>query len=175
MSWIVRPLGAAPAVAAASSTARNVVRCIVAIYHSRVPSVVDPILQYLRAPRVVLSGTPVSALTMVTAITIVLAARVVAASVGRSIERVLAARELDKGMRFAANKITRYVIMTIGVFSAMMGAGAVLLVGIGFGLLLLLEPPVREGDFIDVGGVLGTVEDIGLGATHAIPPPSARA
>jgi small-conductance mechanosensitive channel len=151
--------------------------------------VVDTILQYLRTPLVVLSGTPVSLLTLLTAIAIVIAARIVAAIVGRSLERVLAARDLDKGMRFAVNKITRYVILIIGVFvalgtmgvntSAIVGAGAVLLVGIGFGLqklaenfisglLLLLERPVRKGDFIDVGGVLGTVEDIGLRATHVI-------
>ena len=150
---------------------------------------VDTILQYLRTPLVVLSGTPVSLLTLLTAITIVITARIIAAVVGRSLERVLAARELDKGMRFAVNKITRYVILLIGVFvalgtmgvdtSAIMGAGAVLLVGIGFGLqklaenfisglLLLLERPVKKGDFIDVGGVLGTVEDIGLRATHVI-------
>ena len=150
---------------------------------------VETILQYLRTPLVVLSGTPVSLLTLLTAIAIVIAARIVAAVVGRSLERVLAARELDKGMRFAVNKIARYVIVVLGVFvaldtmgvnmSALMGAGAVLLVGIGFGLqklaenfisglLLLLERPVRKGDFIDVGGVLGTVEDIGLRATHVI-------
>jgi small-conductance mechanosensitive channel len=151
--------------------------------------VVDTILQYLRTPLVVLSGTPVSLLTLLTAITIVIAARIVAAIVGRSLDRVLASRELEKGMRFAVTKITRYVILLIGVFvalgtmgvntSAIMGAGAVLLVGIGFGLqklaenfisglLLLLERPVRKGDFIDVGGILGTVEDIGLRATHVI-------
>ncbi|MEP6860543.1 MAG: mechanosensitive ion channel domain-containing protein [Deltaproteobacteria bacterium] len=150
---------------------------------------VDTILQYLRTPLVVLSGTPVSLLTLLTAITIVIAARIIAAIAGRSLERVLSARELDRGMRFAVNKITRYVILLIGVFvalgtmgvntSAIVGAGAVLLVGIGFGLqklaenfisglLLLLERPVRKGDFIDVGGVLGTVEDIGLRATHVI-------
>jgi potassium-dependent mechanosensitive channel len=151
--------------------------------------VVDTILQYLRTPLVVLSGTPVSLLTLLTALAIVIAARIISAIVGRSLERVLAARELDKGMRFAVNKIARYVIIVLGVFvaldtmgvnmSALMGAGAVLLVGIGFGLqklaenfisglLLLLERPVRKGDFIDVGGVLGTVEDIGLRATHVI-------
>ena len=150
---------------------------------------VDTILQYLRTPLVVLSGTSVSLLTILTAITIVIAARIVAAIVGRSLERLLSARDLDRGMRFAVNKITRYVILLIGVFvalgtmgvdtSAIMGAGAVLLVGIGFGLqklaenfisglLLLLERPVKKGDFIDVGGVLGTVEDIGLRATHVI-------
>ncbi|MEO8843605.1 MAG: mechanosensitive ion channel domain-containing protein [Kofleriaceae bacterium] len=152
-------------------------------------SVLDTILQYLRTPFVVLSGTPVTALTILTAITIIIAARIVAAIVGRSVERIFTSRDLDKGMRFAANKITRYVIMLIGVFvalgtigvntSAIMAGGAVLLVGIGFGLqklaenfisglLLLLERPVRKGDFIDVGGILGTVEDIGLRATHVI-------
>ncbi|HEY5945243.1 MAG TPA: mechanosensitive ion channel domain-containing protein, partial [Kofleriaceae bacterium] len=63
--------------------------------------------------------------------------------------------------------------------SAIVGAGAVLLVGIGFGLqklaenfisglLVLIERPVRKGDFIDAGGVLGTVEDIGLRATRVM-------
>jgi small-conductance mechanosensitive channel len=78
-------------------------------------------------------------------------------------------------------------VLSIGVFvalgtmgvdtSAIMAGGAVLLVGIGFGLqklaenfisglLLLIERPVRKGDFVDIGGVLGTVEDIGLRATR---------
>jgi len=151
--------------------------------------VLDTILQYLRTPLVVLSGTPVSALTVLASIAIVVAARIAAAIVTRSIDRVLVARDLDKGLRFAATKITRYVIMLVGLFvalgtmgvntSAVMGAGAVLLVGIGFGLqklaenfisglLLLLERPVQKGDFIDVGGLVGTVEDIGLRATHVI-------
>lgn len=149
----------------------------------------DTILQYLRTPLVVLSGTPVTLLTILTAIAIVVAARIIAAIVGRSLERILEARGLDKGMRFAAKKITRYVIMLVGVFvalgtmgvdmSAVAAGGAVLLVGIGFGLqklaenfisglLLLIERPVRKGDFIDVGGLLGTVEDIGLRATHVV-------
>lgn len=147
------------------------------------------ILQYLREPLVVLSGTPVSALTILAAIAIVIASRVVAAIVTRSMDRVLIGRGLDRGLRFAAEKIARYVIMLIGLFvalstvgvnmSAVMGAGAVLLVGIGFGLqklaenfisglLLLLERPVQKGDFIDVGGLLGTVDDIGLRATRVI-------
>ena len=62
---------------------------------------------------------------------------------------------------------------------ALLAASAVLAVGIGFGLqniaqnfisglILLLEQPVRHGDFVRVGGTLGTVEDIGLRATHII-------
>ncbi|HUJ61286.1 MAG TPA: mechanosensitive ion channel domain-containing protein [Kofleriaceae bacterium] len=149
----------------------------------------DTFLSYLRTPLIVLSGTPVSALTLLAAIAIVIASRIVAALIGRSVERVLEARGLERGVRFAAGKITRYVVIIIGVFVALgsmgvdtraiMAGGAVLLVGIGFGLqklaenfisglLLLIERPVQKGDFIDVGGVLGTVEDIGLRATRVV-------
>ena len=149
----------------------------------------DTILQYLRTPLIVLSGTPVTAMTLLVALVIVLVSRIAAAVIARSLERVLEARGVDKGLKFAAGKITRYVCVLIGAIvalgslgvdmSAVMGAGAVLLVGIGFGLqklaenfisglLLLVERPVRKGDFLEVGGVLGTVEDIGLRATTVI-------
>lgn len=149
----------------------------------------DTILHYLREPLVVLSGTPVTTLTLVMALAIIVCARIAAAIIGRSVERVLEARGLDRGMRHSAGKITRYIVISIGVFvalgtmgvdtSAIMAGGAVLLVGIGFGLqklaenfisglLLLIERPVRKGDFVDIGGVLGTVEDIGLRATRVL-------
>src|SRR4051794_33768035 len=149
----------------------------------------ETILQYLRTPLVVLSGTPVTALTLLTAILIMIVAKIASAIIGRSLERLLEARQVDRGLRFATGKISRYVILVIGAFaaigtigvdtSAIMAGGAVLLVGIGFGLqklaenfisglLLLIERPVRRGDFIDVGGVLGTVEDIGLRATRVM-------
>jgi len=152
-------------------------------------TMLDTLLQYLRTPLIVLSGTPVTTLTLFAALGIVIVARIAAAIIGRTVERVLDARGLDKGLRHSVGKITRYVVITIGVFvalgtigvdtSAIMAGGAVLLVGIGFGLqklaenfisglLLLIERPVRRGDFIDVGGVLGTVEDIGLRATRVM-------
>jgi small-conductance mechanosensitive channel len=147
----------------------------------------DTLLQYLRTPLIVLSGTPVTTLTVLISLAIVVLARIAAAILGRSVERVLEARGLDRGLRHSVGKITRYIVLMLGVFvaigtlgvdtSAIMAGGAVLLVGVGFGLqklaenfisglLLLIERPVRKGDFIDVGGVLGTVEDIGLRATR---------
>jgi len=145
------------------------------------------LLDYLRTPLIVLSGTQISALTLLTAIFIVVVAKIISVILGRSLERVLEARDVDRGLRFATAKITRYIVLVIGIFvaigtlgidtSAVMGAGAVLLVGIGFGLqklaenfisglLVLIERPVRKGDFIDAGGVLGVVDDIGLRATR---------
>src|SRR4051812_28788301 len=147
----------------------------------------ETLLQYLRTPLVVLSGTPVTALTLLTAIVIMIVAKIVSAIVGRSLERLLEARQVDRGLRFATGKISRYVILVIGAFaaigtlgidtSAIMAGGAVLLVGIGFGLqklaenfisglLVLIERPIKKGDFIDAGGVLGVVDDIGLRATR---------
>jgi small-conductance mechanosensitive channel len=147
---------------------------------------IENIMVYLRMPLVELRGTKVTTLTLLTAILIVLVTKIISMLVARSIDRVLAARGLDRGLRFATTKITRYVILVVGVFvavgtlgidtGAIMASGAVLLVGIGFGLqrladnfisglLVLIERPVKKGDFIDAGGVLGTVEDIGLRAT----------
>jgi potassium-dependent mechanosensitive channel len=147
------------------------------------------LLDYLRTPLIVLSGTPVTTLTLVTALAIIAVARLLGSLIGRSVERIFVIRGVDQGLRFAVGKILRYAVTTIGVIvalgtvgintSAVMAGGAVLLVGIGFGLqklaenfisglLLLIERPVRKGDFIDVAGVLGTVEDIGLRATHVV-------
>jgi small-conductance mechanosensitive channel len=151
--------------------------------------VLDNVLAYLREPLFDLSGTHVTALTLLTALAIVIVSRVIAAVVGRSLDRVLETRGVERGLRFAVGKISRYVVIVLGVFvaigtigidtSAILGTGAVLLVGIGFGLqklaenfisglLVLIERPVRKGDFIDAGGVLGTVEDIGLRATRVM-------
>jgi small-conductance mechanosensitive channel len=147
---------------------------------------IDTIMEYLRMTLVELRGTKVTTLTLLTAIVIVLVTKIISMIIARSIDRVLEARGLDRGLRFATTKITRYVILVVGIFvavgtlgidtGAIMASGAVLLVGIGFGLqrladnfisglLVLIERPIKKGDFIDAGGVLGTVEDIGLRAT----------
>ena len=147
---------------------------------------IDTIMEYLRMTLVELRGTKVTTLTLLTAIVIVLVTKIISMIIARSIDRVLEARGLDRGLRFATTKITRYIILVVGIFvavgtlgidtGAIMASGAVLLVGIGFGLqrladnfisglLVLIERPIKKGDFIDAGGVLGTVEDIGLRAT----------
>ena len=104
----------------------------------------DTLLQYLRMPLIVLSGTPVTTLTLVAALGIVVVARIAAAIIGRTVERVLDARGVDRGLLHSVGKITRYVVITIGVFgargtigvdtSAIMAGGAGLRVGSGFGL-----------------------------------------
>ena len=82
--------------------------------------------------------------------------------------------------------MVRWVVMVLGIMVAISSVGvnlnaafaasAVLLVGIGFGLqkmaenfisviILLMEQPVRRGDFIQIGESSGVIVDIGLRAT----------
>ncbi|MBK9032833.1 MAG: mechanosensitive ion channel [Myxococcales bacterium] len=149
----------------------------------------DDILEYIQRPFLVLSGTPVTALSLLTALAIVVAARIVGGFVARGAGRLLAARGADQGVQFAVAKILRYLVTIVGTLvavstigvnmSAVLAASAVLLVGIGFGLqkvaenfisglILLIERPVRKGDFVLVAGKLGTVEDIGMRATRIL-------
>jgi small-conductance mechanosensitive channel len=114
---------------------------------------------------------------------------VVANLLALSTRRLLKGRGAEPGAQFAFAKIVRYSVIAVGTIGAcntmglrldaLLAASAVLAVGIGFGLqniaqnfvsglILLIERPVRHGDFVKVGDIYGTVDDIGLRATHII-------
>ena len=136
-----------------------------------------------------LAGAAITPGTLLVGAAAVFLALAVANLMALSIRRLLRARGAEQGVQFAVAKIVRYTVTGIGLIGAvnamgfrldaLLAASAVLAVGIGFGLqniaqnfisglILLLEQPVRHGDFVRVGGTLGTVEDIGLRATHII-------
>lgn len=91
---------------------------------------------------------------------------------------------LEIGKQDAINKILHYTIYVFGIIialqtvgidlSALMAGGAVLAVGIGFGIqnlvtnfvagiLILVETPIKKGDFIEVGkDVFGVVTNIAI-------------
>ena len=93
---------------------------------------------------------------------------------------------MDTGMRYALLTISRYDIFTFCVIIALsfihldLGRIGWLMAAVGFGLgfgmqeifsnfisglILLVERPVRIGDIVKVGGVLGTVSRINIRAT----------
>jgi potassium efflux system protein len=134
-------------------------------------------------------GAVVTMGSLLVGVGIVVVAFVVAGVLSFSTRRLLRARGADQGVQFAVAKIVRYSVIFIGFVAgcntmglrldALLAASAVVAVGIGFGLqniaqnfisglILLIERPVRHGDFVKVGGTLGTVDDIGLRATHII-------
>ena len=136
-----------------------------------------------------ISGTPITPAALLIGAAVVAFTLMFAGLVGRGVRRLLARRGLPLGTQFAAAKIVRYTLIAIGLLAAinsmglrldaLLAASAVLAVGIGFGLqniaqnfvsgvILLVEQPVRKGDFIRVGDAVGEIEDIGLRATRVI-------
>ncbi|HEX3771728.1 MAG TPA: mechanosensitive ion channel domain-containing protein [Polyangiaceae bacterium] len=136
-----------------------------------------------------LAGAAITPASLLAGAAVVVVALAIANLLGLSARRLLHARGTPHGVQFAVAKIVRYAVLAIGfvgAFNAMgfqldalLAASAVVAVGIGFGLqniaqnfisglILLFEQPVRHGDFVRVGETLGTVEDIGLRATHII-------
>jgi small-conductance mechanosensitive channel len=109
--------------------------------------------------------------------------------VGRWVRALLERRGTPTGTQAAEAKIVSYTLATLGVLiavdsmglrlNALFAASTVVAVGIGFGmqnvaqnfisgLILLVEQPVRQGDFIRFNDAVGVVENIGLRATHVI-------
>jgi len=136
-----------------------------------------------------LAGAAITPGSLLVGAAVVIVALAVGNLLGISARRLLSSRGTPHGVQFAVSKIVRYAVTAIGLvgafntmgfrLDALLAASAVVAVGIGFGLqniaqnfisglILLFEQPVRHGDFVRVGGTLGTVEDIGLRATHII-------
>lgn len=99
---------------------------------------------------------------------------------------VLQRLQVDHGTRYAANSISRYIIVFVGILMIVNMLGlewgrlqwliAALGVGLGFGLqeivanfisgiIILFERPFRVGDTVTVGSVSGTVTRIQIRAT----------
>jgi small-conductance mechanosensitive channel len=102
------------------------------------------------------------------------------------LKRVFPKHNISEGIARAYSSIIYYVIFVTGFLIALNSAGinisilfaggAALLVGIGFGIqnitnnfisgiILLFERPIKEGDFIEVDGILGTVVSISARST----------
>lgn len=151
-----------------------------------IPEEVAPLLGWVDDPLFTLGGSPVTIGSILLFVALVLLALVVSAVLRALMGRVYKRRGLDKGIQYALNRLLHYVVVGLGVLLAvenlgvsltsLMAIGGVLLVGIGFGLqniaqnfvsglILLIERPIRKGDFVEVGGHAGTVQDIRARAT----------
>ncbi len=127
--------------------------------------------------------------TLLTCLLIFVGSAIVARILRSTARRGLIARGYPAGAASAASKMLYYSVVAIGSFvaldtlgvslTAVIAGSAVILVGIGFGLqniaqnfvsglILLVERPVHEGDFIQVKDIRGTVANIGLRATRVI-------
>lgn len=141
----------------------------------------------LRAELFYIAGTPITLVSLLTAVLIVAVASRLSRMVQRAIERALDKRELqDAGTRALLTRLSHYVLMagalglamqTLGFdLGSLFAAGAIFAVGIGFamqtiaqnfvsGVILLLERSIRPGDVLRVGGRIVKVEHMGIRST----------
>ena len=136
-----------------------------------------------------LGATPITVGTLATCVCIFIGSAIVGRILRRAARRALLARKYPPGAAAAVSKMLYYGVIATGSFvaldtlgvslTAVIAGSAVILVGIGFGLqniaqnfvsglILLIERPVHEGDFIQVKDIRGTVDNIGLRATTVI-------
>lgn len=133
-----------------------------------------------------IGGTDVTIASVVAAVVILAVTWSISWLLQRGLGRAYRRRGIDAGVAYALNRLLHYVVVGIGGFvaldnlglsiTALAGLGAILAVGIGFGLqniaqnfvsgiILLLERPVKQGDFVVVGDTRGTVRHIRARAT----------
>ncbi len=139
------------------------------------------------APLFSLGAEPVTPLSLVVLLIIVVITLIVAGRVRWLFERRLTrVVGLNDSTRHAVGALLRYALIIIGFYVGLRSIGfqldaivvvfGALGVGIGFGLqniannfisglILLTERPVTVGDVVEIGGELGTVERIGIRAT----------
>lgn len=149
-----------------------------------------PIRTILNEKLFEIHGVEVSLLVLIGAAVIILASVVFARLVTRFLKRnVFSRAHVSVGAQESISRVLHYVIMTLGVFMALnyvgldltglAAVGAILGVGIGFGLqnlannfvsglVLLFERPIQVGDFVEVAGVLGSVRAINARSTTVV-------
>jgi small-conductance mechanosensitive channel len=130
--------------------------------------------------------TPVTIASLVSFFVFLALAWVASRLLQRTLLRVYRRRQVEEGVQYALNRLLHYAVLALGVFLALdnlgvsvtglAALGAIVGVGIGFGLqniaqnfvsglILLLERPVKKGDFVEVGNTRGTVREIHARAT----------
>jgi small-conductance mechanosensitive channel len=148
--------------------------------------ITEPLREHFSGELFRIGGTPVTTASIITFFVFILLAFAVSFILQRALGRVYRRRSVEEGVQYALNRLVHYAVVAIGIFlaldnlgisiGALAGLGAILAVGIGFGLqnitqnfvsglILLLERPIKKGDFVEVGDTMGVVRDIRARAT----------
>jgi small-conductance mechanosensitive channel len=142
--------------------------------------------KYLSMPLFEISGNEISLISIMLAVAVFFLTTSLAKMSERFMNKVLEDKEIDSGVRGSIVTITRYLVLFIGVMitldtvgislSSLAALGAVLMVGIGFGLqnitqnfisglIILFERPIKVGDHVSVNGISGKIVEVGARST----------
>jgi len=140
----------------------------------------------LSTPLFELGNSHISAASLFVVLLILAVFYIISKIIERGVQNVLKNKAIDPGVKGSIERFSRYLTVTVGVFVAVdtigisltsvAALGAVLMVGVGFGLqniaqnfisgiIILLERPIKQGDIVVVGGVSGKVRDIRVRST----------
>ncbi len=134
-----------------------------------------------------IGDNPLSLVSIIRLILLSIAVFIISRNISEWIKRLLLSRMgLDRGNQEAIASVLSYILATLGILIVLYNNGipissftvlaGVLGIGIGFGLqnltsnfisgiTMLFEQPIKVGDFIEVEGLLGTVERISIRST----------
>jgi small-conductance mechanosensitive channel len=139
------------------------------------------VLSLLREPIFQINNSKISLSSILISILIVLATFYVAKRASRLLSHALKNKGVDSGVQDSIQKFSYYLMVALGILfsldnlgvsiNSLAAIGAVLMVGIGFGLqniaqnfisgiIILIERPIKVGDIIRVGNSTGRVIDI---------------
>jgi small-conductance mechanosensitive channel len=143
--------------------------------------------QVIKYPLFTLQGQSITLMDVLTFTLFVVATLVLSSLLRKGADRALTKRGVDDlGTHTIARRLIHFGVLTLGLttavtnlgfnLSAILAAGAVLGVGIGFalqsvaqnfisGLLLLFERSIKPGDILEVEGRVVRVEDLRIRAT----------
>jgi small-conductance mechanosensitive channel len=140
----------------------------------------------LSTPLFELGNSSISMASLFVVLLILTVFYIISKIIERAVRNVLKNKSIDPGIKGSIERFSRYLTVTIGAFVALdtigisltsiAAVGAVLMVGIGFGLqniaqnfisgiIILLERPIKQGDIVVVGGVSGRIRDIRVRST----------
>src|SRR5262245_17677758 len=149
--------------------------------------VFDTLVRFLNTGIAGSEFTPLRLLLVITLITVLL--WTTRRATGWFVDRVLARRGVDVGLREALGAILRYTVITLGGLVILQSAGIDLTslnvlvgaigVGLGFGLqnvtnnffsglIILFERPIKIGHRVEIAGAVGEVHEIAARATTLV-------
>jgi small-conductance mechanosensitive channel len=145
---------------------------------------------YLAHPLFEIGGNKISIWSIIVSLLLLVVTFKLARWIESKVKMILKDRKgVDEGVKVTLERVSRYIVLTIGILicldtvgvslSSLAAVGAVLMVGIGFGLqnitqnfisglILLFERPIKRGDIICVGNIEGKVESINARSTLVI-------
>lgn len=140
----------------------------------------------VRTPLFEISGNKFSIMSLILACIVFYLSVILSRMAERFVQNLLEGKDIDPGVKGSLTTFTRYLVVIIGSLitldtvgvslSSLAALGAVLMVGIGFGLqnitqnfiaglIILIERPIKVGDLVEVKGVSGKVIQIGARST----------